>query len=98
MLVAFLGDQSTLKQPAMRAGKVGQCNLHVMPVIGWHFGFGLSEQDAIAIAQDGPAIGAPAVLGHTGDAAQYLAIEAADGPKRRGFGNVTFYIGHTERE
>jgi hypothetical protein len=82
VLVALLGDQAPLQQPAMRAGEVGKIDGDVVAVESRGGGVRLAEDEMLAGADRGARKPPALVLGHVAFRAQHLAVEAGDAVER----------------
>src|SRR6516165_2945143 len=95
IIVAFLDDQPELLKLAMRVGKIGNVNLHVMPVVGPFGRVGLTKIEILFRADLHARLRADAIFNDLGGSVQHLTIEPRDA--RRGAGtNVETDVGHAK--
>src|SRR5205085_223992 len=94
VLIVLAADQIAFHEPAVRAGKIGDIDLHVVLVEGRQGPFGLAEDEILVLADPHAGDRAVAVQG-SGGSADHLAIEGADArssPDR----NVELDVGNSE--
>src|SRR5262249_11828169 len=90
-------QQIELVEPALRAGKIGNVNLHVMAVI-WQFGLaGFTEIPVLLLADLNAGGTAAAVPDHRGQRTHHFAVEPRNALGRTGT-NVELDIGHAEHD
>ena len=75
VFVAFLCDQAEFEEPAMRAGKIGRVDLHVVPVERTLGRVRLAEIKVLLFAHLHPRFRADAVLDDIRGSVEHLAVK-----------------------